>query len=86
MKRPAETEPPDSADLDAIRELKESLGWAHVWKRIEEEVERRRTELEQFADPQLTNHLRGYIKALRMVLDLPENLKIEFVQKPKGRA
>ncbi len=71
-------EPPDSADVDAIAELKVSLGWTHVEERIRQELVRRQEELEQLCDPPLTNYIRGQIASLRTVLDIPAILEDEF--------
>jgi len=75
-------------DLDAIEQLvsdRERLIFAHV----EQQLERRRKELEQLATPELTAYLRGQIAAMRMVLDLPVNLhegiRNELKEKRRGR-
>ena len=69
---------PDSAELDAIKELKHSPGYALVVERITEELERNRIELEFRATPELTEFIRGYIKALRIVLMIFEILENEL--------
>lgn len=69
-------EPIDSADLDAILEMERSPGWGLVRDRISYELERRRGELEHPERP--PDGLRGEIKALRTVLQIPDILKGEI--------
>lgn len=71
-------EEPDSAELDALRELAFSAGYGLVVERINEEIERQRGQLEEDLDIWQTARVRGYIAALRMVLTLPEILKSEI--------
>lgn len=67
-------EPPDSAEIDALKELQRSPGYELVMERIEEEMERRRDQLEDLCTQQLTDYTRGYLKALRTVLGIPQIL------------
>ena len=69
---------PDSAELDSIKELKDSPGYSLVVERINEELERKRHNLE-FVGPELYFiRTQGYIEALRMVLTIPEILANEL--------
>jgi hypothetical protein len=70
-----QSEPFDSADLDAMLEFDRSRGWGLVQTRIREELTRRRTDLEGSGD---VPRLRGEIKALLEVLSYPEFLKHEI--------
>ncbi len=71
-------EPLDSADFDALVELEKlSAGWALVKLRIQTEITRRLTELENDGDATATAAIRGGIRALRLVLRIPEILKSE---------
>jgi hypothetical protein len=72
-------EPYDSGDLDAILELERSPGYALVAKRIGEELQRRRDELEHSEfDWQAMIAARGQIKALKIALAIPDILKVEI--------
>lgn len=77
----------DSGDLDAVVELDHSPGYVLVTKRIREMIERKRTELEGIGwDQCLTEAARGYVKALREVLTIPDVLRSEIqgqIQKQK---
>jgi len=69
---------PDSAELDAIKELKDSPGYALVVERINEELHRKRQILEMLGPEQHFARTQGYIEALRMVLTIPEILANEL--------
>ena len=71
---------PDSAELDAIKELKASPGYALVVERINEELERKRSAFETLPPsmPDSFRHTKGYVQALRMVLTIPEILANEL--------
>lgn len=69
-------EPYDSADLDAIRELRRSRGWALVSERLQDAIEITRNELEmRGAEPQ---YPRGMIRGLRLALEIPGILADEL--------
>ena len=75
---------PGSVKLDAIRELTRSYGWELMVGRIEEEIERRRNELEVPAEGNaVTNALRGRIAGMRTVLAIPAILAAEYAQEAK---
>ena len=69
---------PDSAEYDAIRELRQSAGYELVEERIYVELNRQCIALEQPAGGEQTEFIRGYIKALRTVLTIPEILENEL--------
>lgn len=69
------TERYDSGDLDAIRELKHSPGFALYSKRVNEELERRRLELET---AEKHEYVRGLVRSLRIVIDIPAFLEDEI--------
>ena len=69
---------PDLGDVDALREMERARGWLLLKARVESEIERQRSALESPLDAQLTAEVRGQIKALRMVLELPEILRAEI--------
>lgn len=71
-------EAPDSTELDALSDLLRSPGYALFQRRIEKELERRSRELEQPFDQVNTADCRGYIRALRVVLRIPEILQTEI--------
>ena len=79
-------EAPDSAELDAIRELSYSAGYALVEARIRIELERRRDDLERETPESVTQFKRGYLAGLRMVLALPQILRDELEAQVKGRS
>lgn len=64
----------DSEDRDALLEMEGSRGYALLVGRINKEIERSRDQMELGSAPK---RLRGYISALRMVLNLPNILKNE---------
>lgn len=71
----------DSADLDALKELRRAPGYALVAARIRHEIERKRDELEhQQISERDSSFTRGYIRALRTVLDYPQILMDEVKQ------
>jgi hypothetical protein len=70
----ATDEPLDSSDLDALEDLKRSRGYDLVRERILGELKARAQELETDVSEARTAALRGYIRALRVVLALPEIL------------
>jgi hypothetical protein len=70
----------DSGDLDAMQDLEISRGWELVRDRIAGELERKQVALEGDGDFQEVCELRGYIRALRMVLQIPEIRKDEIKQ------
>jgi hypothetical protein len=72
------TEPADSADLDAIRDLERSPGYALFSMRVVSEIRRKQDELEQPGDIASTQYIRGMIYALRTVLNMPAILKGEM--------
>jgi hypothetical protein len=69
---------PDSAELDAVKELLASPGWGLVAERIRTEIERRRNALEGDLEVVATVKARGGLAALRMVLELPGILRQEL--------
>lgn len=80
MKTKPIEEAPDSAEIDALKELERSPGYQLVVNRIAEMILRRCFELEGELDEPKTNRIRGEIKALRDVLTIPEVLKGEIQQ------
>jgi hypothetical protein len=70
-----QSEPFDSADLDAMLEFDRSRGWGLVQIRIREELERKRAALENGGDPE---RVRGEIASLRVVLTIPGILREEI--------
>jgi hypothetical protein len=68
----------DSSDLDALEELKLSRGYALVRTRVEEELAGKCRELEGDLAAEQTAALRGYIRALRTVLEVPGILEQEI--------
>lgn len=68
----------DSSDLDALEELKRSRGYELVRERILGELAARCRELENDWGAERTAGLRGYIRALRVVLTLPDILSDEI--------
>ncbi len=70
-----EEEAPDSAELDALRELVRSPGYSLLKDRIEQTIEDRRNDMEDDGDPQ---RLRGIIAGLRLALRIPEILISEI--------
>lgn len=79
-------EPLDSSDLDALEDLKRSRGYELVWERILGELAARCRELETDLSQERTAALRGYIRALRVVLALPEILHEEIAKTLKDEA
>lgn len=71
-------EPLDSSDLDALEDLKRSRGYELLRERIDSELEARRRAIETDLQPEQTWAMRGYIRALRVVLSLPEILQHEI--------
>jgi hypothetical protein len=67
-------EPPDSAEIDSLKELQRSPGYSLLVGRINAEMERKRDQLEDLCTQQLTDYTRGYLKALRTVLGIPQIL------------
>ena len=62
---------PDSADLDALQELVRSPGFQLYAARINEELERRRAELETAEKLEAIKGSQGLIKGLRIALEIP---------------
>jgi hypothetical protein len=67
-------EPLDSADADALRDLVRSRGYELVANRVADELQRERAQLEGPLDVEKTANVRGAIRALRMVLQVPQIL------------
>jgi hypothetical protein len=71
----------DTSDLDAIRELRRSKGWALVSARIFDQIELGRNELETGSiEPGFS---RGKVKGLRIGLGVPEILETEIKHEVK---
>ena len=68
----------DGADRDAVLEMEKSGGYALVFMRIHQEIVRRQAELEQSADIESTQYIRGCLYGLRVALRIPEILKGEI--------
>jgi hypothetical protein len=77
------SEPFDSSDLDAIEDLKRSRGYELVCSKLDEEIGRYQRSLETDLEPAQTAGCRGYIRALRMVLTLPQILHEEIAAELK---
>jgi len=75
--------PYTTADLDAVVELQRSPGYALVVERINQELERRRHELEQPIGIEGTSLARGQVQALRTVLSIPQILQQEMKKATK---
>jgi len=69
---------PDSAELDAIKELRRSPGYQLVETRIKEELHRKRLLLEMQGPELPFAKTQGYIEALKTVLAIPEILENEL--------
>ena len=80
---PMQPEKYDSSDLDALVDLEQSPGYVLVAQRVVEQLELRRRKLEQECDLPLTAYTRGYIAALRMVLEIPGILRAEIASQLK---
>lgn len=78
-------EPHDSSDLDALEDLKRSKGYELVEERIFDELERKQLELEGDLGIESTWLIRGYIKALRMVLTIPDIRASEIATEIKSQ-
>ena len=66
----------DSGDLDAILDFERSAGYHLVEERIQAELIRRQSELEQpGSEPEF---IRGQIRALRTALEIPGILRKEI--------
>ncbi len=73
-------EPLDSADRDAIIELEKSPAYALLTLRMVDEIKRRGKELEEPADIESTQYIRGVLYGLRMSLRIPGILKAEILK------
>lgn len=62
---------PDSAEMDALREMLRSPAWGLMIGRIHAEIDRRHWELEKPLDIEKTSTLRGLIAGLRIALNVP---------------
>lgn len=69
---------PVDSDLDDVRELGHSKGYALVVSRVHVMIERLLARLEQDLGPQETFSIRGQIKAYREMLTIPESLTREI--------
>ena len=77
------TEPPDSSDLDALREMQRSPGYGLLVGRIESTIDGLHKDLERNSTIENTCWLRGEIAAYRTALTLPDILKGEISQEVK---
>ncbi|MBZ5578240.1 MAG: hypothetical protein LAP40_16885 [Acidobacteriia bacterium] len=73
----------DSADLDAVKDLERSPGYALVRERVTAEIERLGRELEGDLDAEKTAKLRGQLRAYRTLLTIPGILKSEIEREVK---
>jgi hypothetical protein len=76
-------EAPDSSDLDALRELVRTPGYALLVERIHFSIACAQKALEEDAGAERTWLLRGQIRAWRIALKMPEILKDEISNEVK---
>jgi hypothetical protein len=65
-------------ELDAVVHLMESNGWRLVVGRVAQELDRTRDGLEREVDPTKAADLRGYARAMRTMLRIPEIYRDEI--------
>ena len=74
-------EAPDSSDLDALKELVRSPGWALVSERMKHQIRLMQSALEAAKDMADVARCQGSLAAMRLVLRLPEILQDEVKSK-----
>lgn len=68
------------AEYDALLEMERSAGYRYYVTQLNVELERESRRLEKPAGQPETDRLRGFLQALRFVLDLPESLRTQIYQ------
>jgi hypothetical protein len=73
----------DQLDGNKIRELLAAPAWGLIRDRVDDELQRARTECEGASEPAEIYRAQGRVKALRAVLQIPENLLREIRENGK---
>ncbi len=76
---------PDSIDAEHIRQTLETRGWQLIEARIKETLEATRGQLELAELPPAQYRAQGAVRALRLVLNVPEILLREIAQQEERR-